>query len=281
MNSYRIIYDTLRGGGIPEGEARAQAMLLLDTVMGWTQAECLMHDAADLTSGVIAMARRIAGGEPLQYVTGEAWFCGMRFAVRPGVLIPRPETEELVALVERSLVGRDAPRILDIGTGSGCIAVSLAGRVAAARVSAWDVSGEALSVARENASRHGLQIDFRQQDVFGDIPDGLPRYDAIVSNPPYICDEEAADMERQVLDHEPHLALFVPDGDPLLFYRRIADLGRSALRDGAMLFFEINRRFGTETVAMLRRMGYADVQLYKDQYDNDRMVRAVWHVQQG
>lgn len=167
---------------------------------------------------------------------------------------------------------------LDIGTGSGCIAIALAKRMKEAAVSAWDISPTALHIAQENAARNNVQVTFSQVDVLAPIDwehIHSNSFDCIVSNPPYICEEEAQEMERHVLEHEPHLALFVPNDDPLLFYRRIGVLGLELLRQNRALYFEINRRFGQETVAMLEALGYLHVELRQDCFGNDRMIKAI------
>lgn len=215
---------------------------------------------------------RMSNFEPMQYVQGFAHFLGRTFKVAPGVLIPRPETEELV---ERMLkeIASDA-RILDVGTGSGCIAVSLSKELPEAQVTAWDVSEEALAIARGNNEMWQTSVEFLLCDVLACQPTAQERYDVIVSNPPYILEAEKQDMERNVLDWEPSLALFVPDTDPLRFYRRIAELAQEMLAPGGRLYFEINRAFGKATVVMLCEQGYSNVHIQKDISGNDRFVIA-------
>ena len=215
--------------------------------------------------------QRLSRFEPLQYIEGRTLFLGREFWVAPGVLIPRPETEELVELMLKEIPA-DA-RILDVGTGSGCIAISLAKELPDALVTAWDVSPEALSVARANARKLQADVRFVECDVLACQVDEVGLYDVIVSNPPYVTEAEKADMEPNVLQWEPSLALFVPD-DPLRFYRRIAVLGRDMLADGGRLYFEINRAYGREMVEMLRTMGYVGVRVEKDLSQNDRFVIA-------
>lgn len=216
--------------------------------------------------------QRLSRFEPLQYIEGRTLFFGRELLVAPGVLIPRPETEELVELMLKELPA-DA-RILDVGTGSGCIAISLAKALPDALVTAWDVSPEALSVARVNARKLQADVRFVECDVLACQVDEVGLYDVIVSNPPYVTEAEKADMEPNVLQWEPSLALFVPDDDPLRFYRRIAVLGRDMLADGGRLYFEINRAYGREMVEMLRTMGYVGVRVEKDLSQNDRFVIA-------
>ena len=216
--------------------------------------------------------QRLSRFEPLQYIEGCTLFLGREFGVAPGVLIPRPETEELVELMLKEIPA-DA-RILDVGTGSGCIAISLAKELPDALVTAWDVSPEALSVAQANARKLQADVRFVECDVLACQADEVGLYDVIVSNPPYVTEAEKADMEPNVLQWEPSLALFVPDDDPLRFYRRIAVLGRDMLADGGRLYFEINRAYGREMVEMLRTMGYVGVRVEKDLSQNDRFVIA-------
>lgn len=204
-------------------------------------------------------------------VTGKALFCDRLFHVEPGVLIPRPETEQLCRLVVEGIKDVSHPDILDIGTGSGCIATTLSLDIPEARLSAWDVSDKALSIAAANAEALGARVRFSKQDALN-APDDKARWDAIVSNPPYICDREKADMERNVLDNEPHLALFVPDSAPLLFYRSISEYAAKSLRDGGLLFFEINEHYANDTSMMLQRLGFDDIRIIKDIFDKDRNI---------
>ena len=215
---------------------------------------------------------RLHNFEPIQYILGEARFLGRTFRVTPGVLIPRPETEELVEMMLKEL--SPVSRVLDVGTGSGCIAISLAKELPEAQVTAWDVSGEALSIAAANSKALQASVRFEQRDVLTYEPCVVDCYDVIVSNPPYVTEAEKQEMEHNVLDWEPSLALFVPDTDPLRFYRRIAVLGLEMLTSGGKLYFEINRAFGKDTVAMLCETGYRAVRLQKDISHNDRFVIA-------
>lgn len=278
MNIYRDIRDVL----IREydaGEASAIAFLLLEEVADMSRSQALMGDDSPQRDELLRMAERIAKGEPVQYVVGKAEFCGLTFHVEPGVLIPRPETEELVDAVE--LQNAQNARVVDIGTGSGCIAISLSKKFPNAKVEGWDISNDALRIAKGNAELNESNVSFHKVDVLSVSPSEVlslaegKRADVIVSNPPYICDKEKSDMERNVLDHEPHLALFVPDEDPLLFYRKIAELGVEILSTGGRLYFEINRAYGRETVLLLEGLGYSNVQLVQDQFGNDRMVCAI------
>lgn len=262
----------------PEAEVNSLLRIILEKISGMQAALFLSDKSKQLNEQqekrLDDILLRLKKSEPLQYIIGETEFCGLPFLVNPAVLIPRPETEELVEWVVQDY--RSQPvRILDIGTGSGCIAVSLAKLLPLAIVEAWDVSPEALAMAAKNADRNGVDIVFRQQDVLSLTKDQDFSFDIIVSNPPYILCSEKKDMHRNVLEHEPHLALFVEDGDPLIFYRRIAELGRQALSPCGALFYEINAAKGPETVKLMAGLGYRDVELRLDMSGNDRMVKAL------
>lgn len=207
---------------------------------------------------------------PIQYILGEVSFCGRTFRVTPDVLIPRPETEELVGWMVSDV--NPQSRILDIGTGSGAIAVSLALELPSAAVTALDVSDAALAVAGRNACELHAAVTFRKADIL--LTDTLETFDVMVSNPPYVRELEKAEMNPNVLSYEPHLALFVQDTDPLLFYRKIASLARKALSPGGWLYFEINQYLGQETATLLKERGFSEVTLRKDIFGNDRMLRA-------
>ena len=257
-------------------EARAIVYALLEDVFGLSKTDVLLGRFEGLSATEKARfkecAARLSQGEPLQYVVGTAPFGNLTFEVTPATLIPRPETLELVEWVATDEQVRPGLRLLDIGTGSGCIAISLASLLPQATVSAWDISAEALAVARRNAERNGVAVDFKQVDVLHVTE--AETYDCIVSNPPYICEAEKAEMTDSVLLHEPHTALFVPNTDPLRFYRAIAQLALSNLSPGGTLYFEINRAYGAETCNLLSDLGFCDVELRKDFYGNDRMVKA-------
>ncbi len=214
---------------------------------------------------------RLKKAEPIQYILGQTEFCDLTFNVNPSVLIPRPETSELVKwIVEENK--KEQTNILDIGTGSGCIAISLAKMLPNAQVTAWDISPRAIETAESNNRLNGTKVTFVQQDIFTASEEAT--YDIIVSNPPYIKEVEKRNMQRNVLDWEPSIALFVPDNDPLLFYREIARKGVQLLKNGGKLYFEINREHGEETCNMLAEYGYTNIELRKDFANNDRMIRA-------
>ena len=217
---------------------------------------------------------RLKKAEPIQYILGKTEFCDLTFNVNPSVLIPRPETSELVRWIVKE--NGNNCKILDIGTGSGCIAISLAKMLPQAEVTAWDISAQAIATAEENNKLNDTKVTFARQDIFA-ASSACEKYDIIVSNPPYIKETERKNMQRNVLNWEPHVALFVPDNTPLLFYREIAHKGRQMLKDGGKLYFEINREHGKDTCAMLAENGYTEIELRKDFADNDRMIKAIYN----
>lgn len=255
-----------------EGEAKAIARMVYEVRYGLTLGDLLMGRDADLPQEELElMAQQLEQGEPVQYVLGEEQFGGRTFKVTPDVLIPRPETYELCEWVIKEKEERET--ILDIGTGSGCIAITLALGLPQAKVTAWDISDKALAVARENAQRLGADVTFEQVDALHLDP-SPSTLDIIVSNPPYICEKEKGQMEQNVLEHEPSLALFVPDDDPLLFYRSIARYAHEALTPGGLLYFEINPQYKDQLVSMLRDMGYTEIAVKADQFGKHRMLKA-------
>lgn len=256
----------------PATEARAISHAYLNMKCGVNTLDILMEKSVEEPVGFAFDLSRLAAGEPLQYVTGKAYFYDRIFSLNSATLIPRPETEELVSQV-LNLIGNERKRVLDIGTGSGCIAISLALEAPQAEVSAWDVAPEAIIQAQENADQLGAKVTLNQQDVF-DWEQETNTWDIIVSNPPYVLDAEKSEMESHVLDHEPHLALFVPNEDPLKFYRVIGEMAQKRLTPGGFLCFEINRAFGAENVALAEKQGFENIQLLKDFHGNDRMLIA-------
>lgn len=258
------------------GEARAMTRLVFTRLKGWNTADLIIHEGeevSDYIRGKVAdILRRLQAGEPIQYILGEAYFYGMDFKVAPGVLIPRPETEELVDMIVKEERGSDL-RVLDVCTGSGCIAIALSRNLLFPRVTAIDVSEEALRIAEENAKALKADIDFIHADIFKWEPDP-ESFDIIVSNPPYIDESEKSGMDRNVLDYEPALALFVPDSDPLLFYRRIAELGRTALAPGGRIYFEINPRHADDLVSLMESLDYQNIQIVKDIHSRPRFLSA-------
>ena len=230
---------------------------------------------AEQESRLEEILRRLQQGEPLQYIEGKAPFCGMEFAVRPGVLIPRPETAELVDWIVQDHSSQ-SPRILDMGTGSGCIAIALDKQLPGAKVEACDISPEALAVGKENNERNGAAVTFFEHDIL-DLTAPLPHsYNIIVSNPPYIMQSEHSTMEQHVTEWEPHTALFVPDEDALCFYRAIAEIGMTeALEPRGCIYVEINQALGAETVALFESYGYKEVTLRRDFFGNNRMIKCL------
>lgn len=260
-----------------KGEARAVADYVLDVCFGLSKADILCGAVEEMkpedTDRLRNIFSRLTVGEPVQYVLGRAEFCGRWFDVRPGVLIPRPETEELCAWITADSKASGSPKVLDIGTGSGCIAITLQLDMPESRVTAWDISADALDVARENAQQLGANVNFVKQDALNVKPEG--EWDVIVSNPPYICEKEKKDMAANVLEHEPHTALFVPDADPLLFYRAITRLAVQTLNKGGRLYFEINPIYADDTCRMMRAEGMEAVELRSDMYGKQRMAKGV------
>ena len=260
----------------PPEEVKALSMLICCDMLGLDALDIYMGKDIILSEckqrELENIIFRLQKNEPIQYIRGFAEFCGRKFKVAPGVLIPRPETAELVELIVKENPG--ARHLLDIGTGSRCIAISLDQNLPDAEVEAWDVSEEALAIASENNKELDARVMFRRRDVLSDELGATSCYDVIVSNPPYITEKEREDMSANVLEWEPELALFVPDDSPLLFYRKIAELGRDMLVSGGRLYFEINQEYGRETVDMLAGLEYKNIELRKDLFQNDRMIKA-------
>lgn len=260
----------------PPEEVKALTMIICCDMLGINALDIYTGKDINLSEGkkrdLENILFRLRKNEPIQYIQGFTQFCGMTFHVAQGVLIPRPETAELVELIVGESV--HSPKILDIGTGSGCIAVSLAKKIPDAEVTAWDVSPVALEIAQSNSRDLSARVNFVLQDVFATEIARDHLYDIIVSNPPYITVSEKKAMEPNVLDWEPECALFVADDDPLCFYTRIANLGKSLLSPNGKLYFEINQAYGAEVVDMLTVNGYKDTRLIKDFFGKDRIVTA-------
>lgn len=274
--TYRELWRTLEPL-YGNGEARAITDYVLDVCFGLSKADILCGAVDEMTAEKTAELNKIFGrlteDEPVQYVLGRAEFSGRWFNVRPGVLIPRPETEELCAWITSDSKASGSPKVLDIGTGSGCIAITLQLDMPESKVTAWDISADALDVARENAQQLGANVNFVKQDTLNAKPEG--EWDVIVSNPPYICEKEKKDMAVNVLEHEPHTALFVPDAAPLLFYRAITRLAVQTLSKGGRLYFEINPIYADDTCRMMRAEGMTAVELRSDMYGKQRMAKGV------
>ena len=271
----QIIYDEL-SGYYTQSEVSALTRIIATEMLGVAQMTYFLKDDVTLKAEQEAMLfnaiERLKKQEPIQYIQGYSDFCGLRFKVTPATLIPRPETSELVEWIASEHSGKIV-NILDIGTGSGCIAVSLAHKLPKSNVTAWDISTAALAVAAENSHNNGTEVTFERVDILSYEPKSA-QFDIIVSNPPYIKENEKSAMHNNVLDWEPHTALFVPDSDPLLFYRTIAEKGLQMLAPNGTLYFEINRAHGAEATKMLADYGYTNIELRKDFADNDRMIKA-------
>jgi release factor glutamine methyltransferase len=286
MNKGKMTYEALWKRLTPlyeAGEAKAVVRWLLDVRFGLSMADILCDKVSELPQAaqaeLEAMMARLAEGEPVQYVVGLADFCGRQFRVAPGVLIPRPETAELCQWVLEGRGERGEVRgytLLDIGTGSGCIAITLAAEMPQAEVTGWDISEVALGIARENAERLGVDVSFEQRDILDSSRSTLHAslYDIIVSNPPYIEPREREGMERNVLDYEPHIALFAPEGNPILFYQRIADLAVRALKPGGSLYFELNPLTASSVGNYLTQIGFSRIEIRRDAFGRNRMLKA-------
>lgn len=284
-----------------EREAQAIVRTVLDALFGMSLTDICLGKvtqlSADDTTRLEKIIQRLEKSEPVQYVLGTEWFAGRLFDVAPGVLIPRPETEDLVKWAcdeakekekednskeergeeEKEDSKKEAPHpsILDIGTGSGCIAITVALALPQARVTAWDISTDALTIAAGNAHKLGASVRFEHQDALS-APDDEERWDVIVSNPPYICDRERADMSDNVLSYEPELALFVPDSDPLLFYRAIAHYASKALKPGGRLLFETNTAYAHEVAQAMADEGFTAIEVRNDCFGKPRMVKGAF-----
>lgn len=259
----------------PQREAEQLIRILLEDLFGIDLKRQLMEPNLCIDERqhylLSEAVRRLLAGEPVQYVTGMARFNDLLIKVSPAVLIPRPETEELVQKICTTLPKEASFRIWDIGTGSGCIAIALAKRFPDAEVIAFDVSDEALQVAKENAESNGAKVTFVHDDVMNPKSDYFNQpVDLVVSNPPYVCDSERAAMEANVLDWEPETALFVPDDDPLRFYRQILALAKTQLNPEGQVWFEINERMGEEMLLLCREMGFAEAEVLEDYVGKQR-----------
>jgi len=263
-------------------EADAIVLTVLKEVTGQSNAYLKAFPEYEITADVQTKLRQILDqlitGKPLQYVLGHTEFYGLPFKVNPSVLIPRPETEELVDWVLNSNLPPSAINILDIGTGSGCIAISLKKNLPNAPVWAMDVSATALKTAKENAELNSVNVNFIEADVLNSTQtfNLLPStFNLLISNPPYVTPTDKQLMHTNVTDFEPHTALFVSQEDPLLFYKAIADLAIEKLVKGGLLFFEINESYGNEMLSMLTNKGFKEIELRKDMSGRDRMIKAV------
>lgn len=275
-NTIAYIKQALGNRFQPE-EIRSLTHLILKDICNLEPHQILLHKDKDLSEAtreqIKGIVDRLSAHEPIQYILGATSFYGYTFKVTPAVLIPRPETEELVDLIIQE-EDKEGLHLLDIGTGSGCIAISLAKHLKHPVVSALDISADALEVARCNAETNQAEVHFIQQDILDSKEVEMEKQDIIVSNPPYVMIREKEAMEQNVVAYEPHGALFVSDEDPLLFYRAIALFGMRNLKDGGRLYFEINSALGEETKELLSETGYRDCTLIKDLSQRDRIIKA-------
>ena len=255
-----------------EREIISWAYISIDFLLGYNRSECIINSDKEITIDVSDRINQIIGdlkaNIPIQYIIGEAEFFGLKFKVNEHTLIPRLETEELVQWI----LEHEFTSLLDIGTGSGCISIAVK-KNKNVEILAIDVSGPALLMAKENARINEVDINFSVQDIL--TTDSLMRVDVIISNPPYVLEKEKDLMLNNVLDNEPHSALFVSNENPLLFYKKIAELAYLSLSKNGLLFFEINENFGVEIVELLKCIGFVDIELKKDINEKDRMIKAI------
>jgi len=256
-----------------EREVISWAYIVIQHLLGYNRSDCIIYADKEITIAISDDIRQIIEElkrqKPLEYILGEAEFYDLKFKVNQYTLIPRSETEELMDWV----LQENFDSALDIGTGSGCIAIVLA-KNTAAQISAIDNCEKALKVAKENAKLNKVNINFSMQDIFKNS--SLSKVDVIISNPPYVLEAEKQKMKANVLQYEPHLALFIPDKEPLLFYKKIGSLAAKSLNCGGKLYFEINEQYGAEILEMLSKIGFVDIALKKDINDKDRMIKAIW-----
>jgi release factor glutamine methyltransferase len=253
--------------------------LLLESRLGWDVAEIVLKGKETLTNQnqvyFEKALQRMLKNEPIQHLIGYTDFYGLKIKVNPFVLVPRSETEELVDWILKDVKSTESNkpvRILDIGTGSGCIAISLAKNLSNYKIQAIDISEEALQIAKENALRHKVNVKFVKADIF-DLKEADEKFDIIVSNPPYVRDLEKTEMHFNVLNYDPEMALFVRDEDPLIFYNAIADYTKKMLSKNGKLYFEINQYLGKEMIDLLQKKGFKSIRLKKDLLGNDRMIQ--------
>jgi len=277
VNEATVQFKQALSGSTDSGEINAMWRLVIKHVMNYEPVDMILrgdHELPGFFSGKLHdITSRLLAQEPIQYILGKAQFHGHEFTVTPATLIPRPETEQLVDIIVDENPDSDL-RVLDIGTGSGCIAVSLALALKWAQVTAIDISQDALDIAKENAVTNKAKVQYLKADALKLTTLPCEPLDIIVSNPPYVCDSERSGMENNVLDYEPHTALFVPDDDPLRFYRAIARYAANALAPGGRIYLEINRKYGSEIASLLTRLGFEDATVLLDSFGNARFVKA-------
>ncbi len=276
IKSYQNRFKEVLSPLYDEMEAEQLFLIALEEIEGKSRIDLVMNP--DLQTDKLTTWDEVLADlqqeKPIQYIFGRAYFYGLTFNVNENTLIPRPETEELVEWIINSVEADKPIRILDIGTGSGCIGITLAKELPNAQVTLMDVSPKALEMATRNAKENGVEVQAILQDVLA--LEQLPaQYDVIVSNPPYVRNLEKVEIKKNVLDYEPHLALFVEDDDALIFYRKIATLANDNLQERGMLFYEINQYLGAETVALFESLLFTAIELRKDMVGNDRMIKAI------
>lgn len=258
-------------------EASSVASILIEEYTGLSRARQMVagdnNVSENIESLIATAAKRVAAGEPLQYVLGYTHFCGHRINVNPSVLIPRPETEEMTALIIKENKGFKGTAV-DFCTGSGCIAIAMALAFPEATVHATDLSSEAIAIASQNASMNNAAIKFHTSDLFSDKQDDIPEADIIISNPPYVRESEKIHMRTNVLDYEPQIALFVPDNDPLRYYSRLAEIATSRLSMHGRVYLEINEALGSETASFFSSKGFKGITIIKDFYGKERILKA-------
>lgn len=266
----------------PKTEIDTFFFLLIEEYLGLERIDVILKADYKIDEQKLSILKnvlkRLKKEEPIQYIIGKTEFYGNPFFVDKNTLIPRPETEELVAWIINEVEGlkqdvQESVSILDVGTGTGCIPISLAKNLLNATIAAIDISADALQVANKNADLNNVSINFLEIDILN-APELPRKYDVIMSNPPYVREQEKAEIQNNVLQNEPHLAIFVSDDDPLIFYRKIADLAKNHLSEKGILFFEINQYLGKETCNLLKQIGFKSVELRKDLFQNDRMIKA-------
>ncbi len=263
----------------PPEEIKGFIFLAFEYYLGYSKTDVLLNDEKTVSESELLkfnfLVKDLKKEKPIQYILGQTEFFGLKFKVGTGVLIPRPETEELIDLVINENKALKQLNILDIGTGSGCIAITLKKNLPQAEVFAFDISKQALDIAQENARLNEMEVNFEQLDIlnYKEFSSGI-LLDVIVSNPPYVLDSEKALMQKNVLDYEPHLALFVADNEPFLFYKAIGAYGKEFLKENGKIYFEINEKYDSEIINVLVEMGYTHCMVIKDINGKNRFLKA-------
>jgi len=282
LKEFRQFFSQELSASYPKTEIDAFFFILMEEKLHLKRIMVVLQQDFIIPSNALLFLRnalsRLKKEEPIQYILGKTEFYGLPFLVNKHTLIPRPETEELVEWVLSETLAFQSSNlsklsILDIGTGTGCISISLAKNLKNVKISAIDISPEAIEIAKQNSTLNGVNVDFLETDILK-TTSLTKKFDLIISNPPYVRELEKVEIQNNVLQNEPHLALFVADENPLIFYEKIADLARNYLTENGLLFFEINQYLGEETTALLKEKGFKNIELKKDVFGNDRMIRA-------